>query len=60
MSPNASYGWVHVEDVAMMHVRAYENPLASGRYLTVERVAHYSQVVKMLRKLYHNVPLPEK
>lgn len=44
----------------MVHILAYEVPSASGRYLTAEGVAHFSEIVKILKELYSNVPLPEK
>ncbi|EFJ22121.1 hypothetical protein SELMODRAFT_175949 [Selaginella moellendorffii] len=55
---NACLGWVGVGDVAEAHLLAYENPNASGRYLCVERVAHYEDVVETLRKLYPEYPIP--
>ncbi|XP_043691618.1 phenylacetaldehyde reductase-like [Telopea speciosissima] len=58
--PNASFGWVNVKDVANAHIQAFEIPSANGRYVLVERVAHYSQVVKALRELYPTLHLPEK
>ncbi|KAI3419101.1 Epimerase domain-containing protein [Psidium guajava] len=58
--PNASFGWVHVKDVANAHILAFEVPSASGRYCLVERVAHYSEVVRILRELYPSVQLSEK
>ncbi|KAL3620358.1 hypothetical protein CASFOL_035270 [Castilleja foliolosa] len=58
--PNSTYGWVNVKDVAMAHVLAFENPDANGRYLTVERVAHYSEIVKIMKQLYPEFPIPEK
>ncbi|XP_027078361.1 cinnamoyl-CoA reductase 1-like [Coffea eugenioides] len=58
--PNSTLGWVDVRDVANAHVLAFENPSASGRYCLVERVAHYSEVVKILHTLYPSVKLPEK
>ncbi|KAL8483622.1 hypothetical protein ACS0TY_026347 [Phlomoides rotata] len=58
--PNASFGWINVKDVAYAHILAYENPSASGRYCLVETVAHFSEVVQILRKLYPNFKLPEK
>ncbi|CAL5423795.1 unnamed protein product [Camellia sinensis] len=57
--PNASFGWVNVKDVANAHVQAYEIPSANGRYCLVERVAHYSEVVNILHKLYPSFQLPE-
>ncbi|CAK7331092.1 unnamed protein product [Dovyalis caffra] len=58
--PNASFGWVNVKDVANAHIQAFELSSASGRYCLVERVAHYSEIVKILHELYPDVQLPEK
>ncbi|CAI9774507.1 unnamed protein product [Fraxinus pennsylvanica] len=58
--PNATFGWVNVKDVATAHILAFENPSANGRYLLVESVAHYSEIVKILHELYPALPLPEK
>ncbi|KAL6503006.1 hypothetical protein OROHE_024174 [Orobanche hederae] len=58
--PNSSYGWVNVKDVALAHILAFENPSANGRYLTVERVAHYSEIVDIMRELYPDLPIPDK
>nr|XP_027122438.1 cinnamoyl-CoA reductase 2-like [Coffea arabica] len=57
--PNSSMGWVHVKDVANAHILAFENPSASGRYCLVERVVHYSEVVKILREIYPSSKLPK-
>ncbi|THF95808.1 hypothetical protein TEA_018223 [Camellia sinensis var. sinensis] len=58
--PNVSYGWINVKDVANAHIQAYEIPSASGRYCLVERVAHFSEVVKILHELYPSFQLPKK
>ncbi|XP_072996271.1 phenylacetaldehyde reductase-like [Typha latifolia] len=58
--PNATLGWVHVKDVAMAHILAYEIPSATGRYCLVERVAHYSELVKIIHELYPALRVPEK
>ncbi|KAI9078269.1 hypothetical protein K1719_039771 [Acacia pycnantha] len=58
--PNMSFGWINVKDVANAHIQAFEVPSANGRYCLVERVAHYSEVVKILHELYPQLPLPEK
>ncbi|KAJ9164333.1 hypothetical protein P3X46_023924 [Hevea brasiliensis] len=58
--PNATFGWVNVKDVANAHVQAFEIPSASGRYCLAERVAHYSELVNVLRELYPDFQLPEK
>ncbi|KAI7742779.1 hypothetical protein M8C21_018511 [Ambrosia artemisiifolia] len=57
---NASFGWVNVKDVANAHIQAFEVPSANGRYCLVERVAHYSEIVDILRKLYPSSNLPQK
>ncbi|XP_020254541.1 cinnamoyl-CoA reductase 1-like [Asparagus officinalis] len=57
--PNSTFGWVNVQDVAKAHILAYEVPTASGRYCLVESVAHYSEVVKILRELYPSLQLPQ-
>lgn len=57
---NMTFGWVHVKDVAMAHILAFEVPSAKGRYCLVESVAHYSDIVKILKELYPNATLPEK
>ncbi|GKE84862.1 cinnamoyl-CoA reductase 1-like protein, partial [Tanacetum coccineum] len=57
---NSSLGWVNVKDVAKAHVQAFEIPSANGRYCLVESVAHYSELVEILRKLYPSSKLPEK
>ncbi|KAK4407416.1 Cinnamoyl-CoA reductase 1 [Sesamum angolense] len=58
--PNATFGWVNVKDVANAHILAFENPSANGRYCMTDRVAHHSEVVKILRELYPTFQLPEK
>ncbi|GFP98804.1 tetraketide alpha-pyrone reductase 1 [Phtheirospermum japonicum] len=58
--PNATFGWVNVKDVAMAHILGFENPSANGRYLMVESIAHFSEVVDILRGLYPSLQLPEK
>jgi hypothetical protein len=49
-----------VKDVANAHIQAYENASASGRHCLVDRVAHYSEIVKILREQYPSLQLPEK
>jgi len=58
--PNFTFSWVSVKDVAEAHILAYEVPSANGRYLLVEKVAHYSEIVKILSKLYPACALPTK
>ncbi|RDX94202.1 Tetraketide alpha-pyrone reductase 1 [Mucuna pruriens] len=58
--PNASFGWINVKDVANAHIQAYESASANGRYCLVERVAHYSEIVKIFGDLYPTLKLPQK
>ncbi|KAK4278649.1 hypothetical protein QN277_016470 [Acacia crassicarpa] len=58
--PNYRAGWVNVKDVANAHIQAFEIPSASGRYNLVERVAHYSEHVKILHELFPTLQLPDK
>ncbi|KAD7477146.1 hypothetical protein E3N88_00282 [Mikania micrantha] len=58
--PNLTFGWVNVKDVANAHIQAFEIPSANGRYCMVERVAHYSDIVELLHKLYPSFHLPQK
>lgn len=58
--PNFVIGWVNVKDVAMAHVKAYEIPSANGRYCLIDEVAHYTDILKILRDLYPTLPLPDK
>ncbi|KAL3817860.1 hypothetical protein ACJIZ3_003765 [Penstemon smallii] len=57
---NETWGFVNVKDVVDAHILAYETPSANGRYLMVERTAHHSEIVKILRELYPTLKLPEK
>ncbi|BBG96415.1 NAD(P)-binding Rossmann-fold superfamily protein [Prunus dulcis] len=54
------YEWVDVRDVANAHILAFENASASGRYCLVARIAHCSEVVKLLRGLFPALKIPEK
>ncbi|ONI20539.1 hypothetical protein PRUPE_2G021600 [Prunus persica] len=58
--PNITYRWVDVRDVANAHILAFENASASGRYCLVGRIAHCSEVVKLLRGLFPALKIPEK
>uniref|UniRef100_A0A0D9XDS7 cinnamoyl-CoA reductase n=1 Tax=Leersia perrieri TaxID=77586 RepID=A0A0D9XDS7_9ORYZ len=49
---NAVQAYVDVRDVVAAHVRVFEAPGASGRYLCAERVLHREDVVHILAKLF--------
>lgn len=57
---NYSFGWVNVKDVALAHVLACEVPSASGRYCMVDRVIHFSEIVKIIHEMYPSLPVPDK
>jgi nucleoside-diphosphate-sugar epimerase len=58
--PNSFYKFVDVRDVANAHIQALEVPSAAGRYCLVESTVHCSEVIKILRKLFPTLRLPEK
>ncbi|KNA11910.1 hypothetical protein SOVF_130820 [Spinacia oleracea] len=58
--PNATFGWVHVKDVATAHILAFEVPAASGRYILVENVVPCFEIVGILQELYPSLKLPDK
>jgi len=58
--PNVAFGWINVKDVALAHILAYEVPSANGRYCMVERVAHHSELVELIHKMYPDIPVLDK
>ncbi|XP_020206223.1 cinnamoyl-CoA reductase 1 [Cajanus cajan] len=58
--PNTTFGWINVKDVANAHVQAYEIASASGRYCLAERVAHFSEIAKILRDMYPTLQISDK
>nr|ALG76005.1 cinnamoyl-CoA reductase [Miscanthus sacchariflorus] len=57
---NAVQAYVDVRDVADAHLRVFESPRASGRYLCAERVLHREDVVRILAKLFPEYPVPTR
>ncbi|KVH90382.1 NAD-dependent epimerase/dehydratase [Cynara cardunculus var. scolymus] len=55
---NITVGCVHITDVAIAHILAFETPSASGRYCMAESVVHFSELVQILHKLYPSFKLP--
>ncbi|KAL2607779.1 hypothetical protein R1flu_026352 [Riccia fluitans] len=52
---------VHVKDVAMAHILAYEDPSAQGRYFVPgEPTMLVSQLADLLRKICPDSPIPKK
>ncbi|ESW03541.1 hypothetical protein PHAVU_011G022400 [Phaseolus vulgaris] len=58
--PNLSFGWVNVKDVANAHIQSYEIDSASGRYCLLEKVAHFSEVAKILHHIYPTLQIADK
>jgi cinnamoyl-CoA reductase len=57
---NAVQAYVDVRDVADAHVRVFECPEASGRYLCAQSVLHREDVVRILAKLFPEYPVPTR
>ncbi|XP_010551271.1 PREDICTED: tetraketide alpha-pyrone reductase 2 [Tarenaya hassleriana] len=58
--PNFTVGFVHVDDVVAAHILAIEEPRASGRIICSSSVAHWSEIVPMLRAKYPSYPFENK
>ncbi|KAF7827822.1 tetraketide alpha-pyrone reductase 2-like [Senna tora] len=58
--PNQRVGFVHIEDVVCAHMLAMEEPKASGRLVCSSSVAHWSQIIDMLRANYPSYPYEHK
>ncbi|XWS32510.1 hypothetical protein CRYUN_Cryun23aG0164300 [Craigia yunnanensis] len=57
---SSTYRFVDVRVVAYAHIQAFEIPSAAGRYCLVERIVHFSEVLKTLGELYPTLGLQEK
>ncbi|XP_078174763.1 tetraketide alpha-pyrone reductase 2-like isoform X1 [Carex rostrata] len=58
--PNLTIGFVHIDDVVECHIIAMENKKASGRLICSGPVAHWSEIVKMLKSKYPNYPIADR
>lgn len=58
--PNQTLGFVHIDDVVAAHLMAMEEPKASGRLVCSSTVAHWSQIIHMLRAKYPSYPYENK
>ncbi|PRQ40368.1 putative NAD(P)-binding domain-containing protein [Rosa chinensis] len=50
--PNTTVGFVHIDDVVATHILAMEERKASGRLICSSSVAHWSQIIEMLKAKY--------
>ncbi|XP_030970238.1 tetraketide alpha-pyrone reductase 2 isoform X3 [Quercus lobata] len=58
--PNLTIGFVHIDDVIAAHILAMEEKKASGRLICSGSVAHWSQIIEMLRAKYPSYPFEKK
>lgn len=57
---NSAFPWVGVNDVAEAHLLAFEEPMASGRYICAERVMDSPTLLQVLQKVIPGQTLPPK
>ncbi|WOG88942.1 hypothetical protein DCAR_0208177 [Daucus carota subsp. sativus] len=58
--PNTTIGFVHIDDVVAAHILAMEETKASGRLICSSSVAHWSDIIQMLKAKYPSYPYIEK
>ncbi|KAF7124111.1 hypothetical protein RHSIM_Rhsim12G0084200 [Rhododendron simsii] len=58
--PNMTIGFVHIEDVVAAHILAMEESKASGRLICSNSVAHWSEIIDMLRAKYPSYPFEDR
>ncbi|KAB1220753.1 Tetraketide alpha-pyrone reductase 2 [Morella rubra] len=58
--PNMTIGFVHIGDVIAAHILAMKEKKASGRLICSGSVAHWSQILEMLRAKYPLYPFENK
>ncbi|KAL3631328.1 Tetraketide alpha-pyrone reductase 2 [Castilleja foliolosa] len=58
--PNTVVGFVHIDDVVNAHILAMEETKASGRLICSGSVAHWSEIIEMLRVKYPSYPYENK
>ncbi|XP_057477356.1 tetraketide alpha-pyrone reductase 2-like isoform X2 [Actinidia eriantha] len=58
--PNTTVGFVHIDDVVATHLLAMEESKASGRLICSSSVAHWSQIIAMLRAKYPSYQFEDK
>ncbi|KAM7484561.1 hypothetical protein LguiA_000570 [Lonicera macranthoides] len=58
--PNTRVGFVHIDDVVGAHILAMEEPKASGRLICSNSVAHWSEIIQMLKAKFPSYPYIDK
>ncbi|CAA7047981.1 unnamed protein product [Microthlaspi erraticum] len=58
--PNFRGGFVHIDDVVAAHILAMEEPKAAGRIICSSEVAHWSDIIEMLKPKYPSYTFENK
>ncbi|KAL6186593.1 hypothetical protein ACLB2K_042713 [Fragaria x ananassa] len=58
--PNTTVGFVHIDDVVAAHILAMEESKASGRLICSGSVAHWSQIIEILKAKFPSYPYESK
>lgn len=58
--PNFTVGFVHIDDVVLSHTLAMEDSKVTGRLICSDKVAHFSDIVAMLKAKYPSYPITNK
>ncbi|KAG8366609.1 hypothetical protein BUALT_Bualt17G0097600 [Buddleja alternifolia] len=58
--PNMRLGFVHIDDVVNAHILAMEESKASGRLICSSSVAHWSEIIEMLKAKYPSYTYEKK
>ncbi|XP_042507082.1 tetraketide alpha-pyrone reductase 1 [Macadamia integrifolia] len=53
-------GYVHIDDVALIHILVYEDRSANGRYLCCSTVLENYELASLLSKRYPSLPIPKR
>ncbi|XP_071703714.1 tetraketide alpha-pyrone reductase 2-like [Rutidosis leptorrhynchoides] len=57
---NTTIGFVHIDDVVAAHIIAMEKKEAAGRLVCSNTVAHFSEVIQMMKSKYPSYPYVDK
>lgn len=58
--PNTTVGFVHIDDVVAAHILGMEEKKVEGRIICSGSVAHWSEIIEMLRAKYPSYPYANK
>ncbi|KAL9241988.1 hypothetical protein vseg_016036 [Gypsophila vaccaria] len=58
--PNQAIGFVHIDDAILTHILAMEESTATGRLICSSTVAHWSDIIHMLKAKYPSYPYETK